>query len=461
MLKNTIYQLLGKVEWDIREAYTGGAVDVFINHNGKFYNLLRGLKDKLYYYDVNSLYPYTMGTLGMPIGKPIAFEGNIEDCWIAENTSGAVIEHEYVYFFYCKITSPEFLNHPILQRRIKTKDGIRTIAGLGSWTGWISSYEYFTALRHGYEIEVIKGYKFKKGNIFKEYVEKLYQIRMTYSKSDPMNLIAKLLMNSLYGKFGMKSESNGVEVYNSNVPLEMEALDAHLARMGESVSDILKAGDHYVIQTKEVHYRFDDKEDLYHGIDVNVAIAATVTAGARCLMSQVKNCEGMNIYYTDTDSVITNKPLAPELVGDKLGQFKLECEITEAVFLAPKVYGIRTTEGEEIIKVKGLTKSAVSKVTIKMLEALLVEGAKEKIDQIKWQKDPFNGTINLLETCYNLHATSTKRMPVYRQALDRNNNYIRPILTITKPFNYEDIQSNSIAKSIQYIKEVVKEELPK
>ena len=49
--------------------------------------------------NINSLYPYTMGTLGMPIGKPIAFEGNIEDCWIAENTSGAVIEHEYVYFF--------------------------------------------------------------------------------------------------------------------------------------------------------------------------------------------------------------------------------------------------------------------------------------------------------------------------------------------------------------------------
>jgi hypothetical protein len=33
--KNTIYQLLGNVEKDIRQSYTGGAVDVFIPTNRK------------------------------------------------------------------------------------------------------------------------------------------------------------------------------------------------------------------------------------------------------------------------------------------------------------------------------------------------------------------------------------------------------------------------------------------
>jgi hypothetical protein len=31
-----------------------------------------------------------------------------------------------------------------------------------------------------------------------------------------MNLIAKLLMNSLYGKFGMKSETTKVEILENN-----------------------------------------------------------------------------------------------------------------------------------------------------------------------------------------------------------------------------------------------------
>jgi hypothetical protein len=31
-------------------------------------------------------------------------------------------------------------------------------------------------------------------------------MRLTYPKSDPMNYIAKINMNSLYGKFGMRDE---------------------------------------------------------------------------------------------------------------------------------------------------------------------------------------------------------------------------------------------------------------
>jgi hypothetical protein len=128
MPKDTIYQLLGHVERDIREAYTGGAVDVYIPHNldsigSKF------IHDKLYYYDVNSLYPYVMSTCAfgdpMPVGLPVVFEGNLRE--FEPNVHG---------FFYCKITAPIKMKHPIrakaTQRKIKTIDGIRTIAGLGS-----------------------------------------------------------------------------------------------------------------------------------------------------------------------------------------------------------------------------------------------------------------------------------------------------------------------------------------
>jgi hypothetical protein len=65
-----------------------------------------------------------MAKTAMPVGKPTYFEGNIRN-----------IESKAFGFFYCKIISPAYLEHPILQRRIKTAEGIRTIAGLGSWEG--------------------------------------------------------------------------------------------------------------------------------------------------------------------------------------------------------------------------------------------------------------------------------------------------------------------------------------
>ena len=52
----------------------------------------------------------------------------------------------------------------------------------------------------------------------------------------------------------------------------------------------------------------------------------------------------------------------------KLGQFKLENVFKEIVFLAPKVYGGITENGEEITKVKGL-KIAVSFSDLKSLIA--------------------------------------------------------------------------------------------
>lgn len=64
----------------------------------------------------------------MPVGKPTAFLGNIRE-----------FNPQAFGFFYCKVTTPELLEHPIIQRRIKTENGLRTIAGLGTWIGWIFS----------------------------------------------------------------------------------------------------------------------------------------------------------------------------------------------------------------------------------------------------------------------------------------------------------------------------------
>lgn len=111
--KETIPQLSGQIARDIRQGYTGGAVDMYIPENPE--------GTEIYAYDVNSLYPFTMDEFYMPTGKPVFFSGDIRK-----------VEQDAFGFFYCKITAPDNLKHPILQTHIKTDDGIRTIAPLGT-----------------------------------------------------------------------------------------------------------------------------------------------------------------------------------------------------------------------------------------------------------------------------------------------------------------------------------------
>ena len=59
-----------------------------------------------------------------------------------------------------------------------------------------------------YDIKINNGYLFNSSNIFKEFVEDMYSLRLKHNKSDPMNFIAKLMMNSLYGRFAMHPQVN-------------------------------------------------------------------------------------------------------------------------------------------------------------------------------------------------------------------------------------------------------------
>src|SRR5258706_13112869 len=113
MKDENIPQLSGKIAKDIRSGYTGGAVDMYIPENTA--------NEEVFCYDVNALYPAQMHSQLMPVGKPTYFKGDIR-----------VIDPKAFGFFYCKITAPDNLIHPILQTHVKTNSGTRTIAPLGN-----------------------------------------------------------------------------------------------------------------------------------------------------------------------------------------------------------------------------------------------------------------------------------------------------------------------------------------
>jgi hypothetical protein len=120
-----------------KEGYTGGAVDVYKPY-GK--NVRR--------YDVNSLYPSVMHTFPMPVGNPTYFEGDIlsiptlacaplrqqrnDVTAKAKESSEINLSNKPFGIFEVEVIAPENMNIPILQKRVKTKNGTRTIAPLGN-----------------------------------------------------------------------------------------------------------------------------------------------------------------------------------------------------------------------------------------------------------------------------------------------------------------------------------------
>lgn len=83
----------------------------------------------------------------------------------------------------------------------------------------------------------------------------------------------------------------------------------------------------------------------FRKVKSHVGIAAAVTAYARIEMMELKMLLlklGIKIYYTDTDSFFTDKPIPDYLIGEELGQLKDELKgatIKKAYFLGIKKYG--------------------------------------------------------------------------------------------------------------------------
>jgi hypothetical protein len=344
-----------------------------------------------------------MANRDMPVGMPKYFEGDI-----------LKYNPDAFGFFYCNIRSSIDVKTPILQTRIKTKGGIRTIAPQGFLAGYFFSDEVKNAIKKGYKVEILRGYLFEKGDLFSGYVNKLYALRQMFPKSDPMNMVAKLLMNSLYGKFGQSLERNSVEMIDITIEAGKARLAELLDKNSADIEDIIDDGDYYVIVKKSLApLKYDEVEEVVHGIDVNIAIASCITAYARVHMSQFKDIRVNQLYYTDTDSVVVEKPLPGYMVGDKLGQMKLEYEIDHAVFLAPKTYALIDKNGKEVIKVKGIKQEIADSLTFKDLESLLLEDSSREFTQEKWIKSISQGTITVQDVAYTLKVTSNKRRAHY------------------------------------------------
>lgn len=377
--ENTIPKISGEMYNNIVKSYTGGSVDVF-----------KPLGNNVNRYDVNSLYPSVMAKLPSPVGNIKLFKGNPFD--FIEKPFG---------FFKVRVEAPLAMNVPILQTRIKTSiSGIRTISPVGNWEGWYFSEEIVNAMKYGYKVDIIWGYLFDKEYIFKEYVEQLYKIKQESTKDNPMYVISKLLLNSLYGRFGMspykenhkilKGEEAITNFYNDNSLIISDSLE--ISPDVELVSYITKT---------------DEDESLEN---INVSIASSITAYARIQMSELKIKYSDNLYYSDTDSIDLNVKLEDKYISDNLGDFKHEETFNSVVYIAPKVYSY-TTDKEEVTKIKGYKRKDVA---FDNLKQLLLNKDSLELKQTKFYKNLRESHILLKEEKYTLMVTENKRKLVYK-----------------------------------------------
>lgn len=414
--ENKIPQLRGLISDFIRDGFTGGSTDMFIPYS----------KKPIYVYDVNSLYPYIMAMFDMPIGKIEFFKGDITK-----------IDPKAFGFFEVEVTAPKNLKIPILQTHVKTPGGTRTISPLGSWTGVYFSEEIYNARDNfGYKFKILRGYTFERGKIFDGYINNLYEIKLNSSKLEALYLISKLLMNSLFGRFSMdydlaetavitqalfdelskgkvsikRSRKKNFEVTKNEV-----TADGMPIQVKQLITDFINFGDEMHMVTIENMFDPENDEQVEHFFSsaiVSIAISAAITAYARIHMSQFKK-PGLpyKLYYSDTDSIMIDKPLGSSFIGKELGKMKLEYVFEESIFLASKVYGGHIQgENRDICKVKGFK----NKVSISELKNLLSKDSKISLSHEKWFRNFAAGNIQIKEQPYVLRVTDNKRKLVFK-----------------------------------------------
>ncbi len=292
--------------------YKGGRVQAI--KTGSFHK-------KMKYIDLNSAYPFVMKTLRHPEGTKLHHTRDLTR-----------VPPETPFFI-------EFIGHTNGAFPITDPVTKKTDYPTGTFTIKTTSWEYETALK----LDLVKTDKIL--NIFytpelinfSDYVDHFYDIRRKYKSSGDVlgEQIAKLYLNSLYGKFGANPEN-----YNDFY------IDEYNKKLIENGWDI--------------HTEIDDKKCLYSRPSsrrqyVNVATAASITGAVRAIMMEGVDSV-KNPVYCDTDSIICESTNDLTL-GKDLGDWDLEFEPVVAHIAAKKIYALRDADGNEKISSKGFKSS--------------------------------------------------------------------------------------------------------
>lgn len=318
------------------EAYKGGRTDAF--YRGK------PLCEQVFKYDVNSLYPSVM--LG---DMPIRYLQKVGTDLLMREMVYADTRHLYLVDATLSIP-PDAPNAFLGGEGVMTDKGL--VFPVGEYRTWLWQPMFTSLWREGWIKKVHKVYGYDKAPIFTDYILDMYDRRKAYREAGDgsRTLLVKLLMNSLYGKFGQKSYADWISISGTQEANILQQDGEGIERFTEYWEGV--QGEY--LQIAGDMWKGEAEKTAPAAASV-MSIAGYITSAARVVLRDamvwILNQYGGEVYYCDTDSIFCNMPLPADIVSTtELGKWKLEgvYPADEVNFTAPKHYdlaGERTLKG--------------------------------------------------------------------------------------------------------------------
>lgn len=324
----------------VRSAYTGGRVECgFIGKpDGEPFVKL----------DINSMYPHVM--------REYTYPTKIRQ-WVNKPTLKYTRSSLEKYLCIAEVELDT--NEPAFPLRV---DG-KLLFPTGSFTTHLCTESLRYALSIGAVQRVVSLMTFEGADLFSDFVDYFYTLRRQYKEEG--NAVyeqsVKLILNSLYGKFGEKRETEIKREPDTELNYYRRPCIVPIEKVRDEEREI------------DWHYK-GEKDDLVEhvqgtetsafgmywltagereGPHSHPAIAAHVTDYARCLLYRFMQLVGLDrVLYCDTDSMIIRERdlerVESKLSESKLGLLKVEGRAQEIELRGPKDYSFgdeRRTKG--------------------------------------------------------------------------------------------------------------------
>ena len=439
---------------NIRDALFGGRTEGF-----KIHVKTEG-DQKLFYYDVVSLYPTVNALDDYAIGFGKYVDIKPED----------ILSGKFFGIVKCDVEPPKDLYVPVLP----DNSGGKLLFHLEPMKDkTYASVEIKKALEKGYKIKIHSAIQYDKyKGLMKDYVEFFLKIKIennqhytkeecdeinkshqamgfsfkieskNTSKNPGLKQVAKICLNSLWGKFGQRTTLDSYEYIKDWNSLLLKLTD-----------DKVKTNSWHIIHSDCVELRYND--DVDYEIDaeyISEVTAVFTTANARMrLYSMLDWLDSSQIVYCDTDSVVflydpenpkhkypsnKTKDLPSNIrFGNSLGEWEDEMkkgwEIKEMIIGGAKSYSYRkhnckTNETEYVVKQKGITldKDCASVFTFNNIKDMVLNN--KTIESPKRFQFTYNSHTKDIETRY---VSRTAKQTIDSKRVVVSND--------TYPFGYE------------------------
>ena len=340
------------------------------------------------YVDFVSLYPTVQYYEKYPVGHPTKIKAPKK---YSKNWYGLI---------KCLVLPPRKLYHAVLPQRIKVDSYEKLIFTLcktcaetrnqnecnhtyneRSFVGTWTTNELLKAIYKGYKVlKVYEVWHFDKtsDDLFKGYIRRFMKIKLESSKYDfktkeeetsfkakikdslgidverfkfnpGLRSVSKLCLNSLWGKFGQRSN-----MVQTKYVTELEEFYEIL------LDDKLDNINFQFIRDDMVQMTFDLKNEFIdNSNNTNIFIACFMTSHARLMLYDKLDDLNEKVIYFDTDSIIYIDDGTKKIeTGDMLGNLTDELEgkkMTSFVSTGPKSYSFRYGDNCEKSAIKGFT----------------------------------------------------------------------------------------------------------